>query len=65
MFPSTSHLMKICSQTIMAKGLTLSGAGVWRLNLGGGGVKNTPPLYINVSSGIGPKIIPNLISRRD
>ena len=45
--------------------LTLSGAGVWRLNLGRGGVKNTPPLYINVRSAIGPKMIPNLISCRD
>ena len=45
--------------------LTLSGAGVWRLNLGRGGVKNTPPLYIDVSTAIAPKMIPNLISRRD
>ena len=45
--------------------LTLSGAGVWRLNLGRGGVKNTPPLYIGVSTAIAPKIVPNLISRQD
>ena len=44
--------------------LTLSGAGVWRLNLGRG-VKNTPPLYINVSTAIDPKMVPNLISRQD
>ena len=45
--------------------LTLSGAGVWRLNMGRGGVKNTPPLYIGVSTAIAPKIVPNLISRQD
>ena len=45
--------------------LTLSGAGVWRLNLGRGGVKNTPPLYIDVSTAIAPKMVPNLISRQD
>ena len=36
--------------------LTLSGAR---------GVKNTPPLKIGVSTAIAPKIVPNLISRRD
>ena len=46
--------------------LTLSGAGVWRLNLGRGqGGEKHPPLYINISSAIGPKMIPSLISRRE
>ena len=41
------------------------GRGSGDLTWGGGVVKNTPPLYIDVSTAIAPKMVPNLISRQD
>ena len=61
----THYIHSMKKPFVQAMSLTLLNAGVWRLNLGGGGVKNTPPLYIGVSTAIAPKIVPNLISRQD
>ena len=46
--------------------LTLSDAGVWRLNLGRGGGRKMPPLPFEALVVLfDRKMVPNLISRRD